>query len=262
MIHKVLPLLEEAGAVALSGQGAVGAEVRAAGMFSRLVESEFRYMAPLIVSEGNFGSLKPDPLARIKQASYSFVIDPLDGALTYSSGYPLWAISVGILSQGKPLAGAIYAPALGELVYCDVDEAAFVSRPFTRNERRRDILSSAPLPPVFINETAGLVPSGAWNPKYCAPIDVYADALRALFTVSGRAMGFASFGYLWDLAGVWPLAKHAGMGIRDLETSKPLCINDFRNDDLRVHSGDYKIMSRYADHEYIKSILSVRKNHW
>ncbi len=39
--------------------------------------------------------------------------DPLDGTTNFVHGHPFWAVSIGLLQQGEPLAGAVVAPALG-----------------------------------------------------------------------------------------------------------------------------------------------------
>ena len=44
-------------------------------------------------------------------AEYTWVLDPLDGTTNYINGLPLFAVSVGVLRQGRPVAGAIWTPA-------------------------------------------------------------------------------------------------------------------------------------------------------
>ena len=39
--------------------------------------------------------------------------DPLDGTTNFVHGHPFWAVSIGLLDGGTPLAGAVVAPALG-----------------------------------------------------------------------------------------------------------------------------------------------------
>jgi myo-inositol-1(or 4)-monophosphatase len=49
------------------------------------------------------------------QNDYLWAIDPLDGTTNYAHGYPVAAISVGLLFQGIPQVGAIYNPFRNEL---------------------------------------------------------------------------------------------------------------------------------------------------
>lgn len=43
----------------------------------------------------------------------SWFCDPLDGTTNFVHGHPFWAVSIGLLEQGRPVAGAVVAPALG-----------------------------------------------------------------------------------------------------------------------------------------------------
>jgi myo-inositol-1(or 4)-monophosphatase len=48
-----------------------------------------------------------------RQKPLSWFCDPLDGTTNFVHGHPFWAVSIGLLEQGQPLAGAVVAPALG-----------------------------------------------------------------------------------------------------------------------------------------------------
>lgn len=48
-------------------------------------------------------------------SDYLWAIDPLDGTLNYAHGLPFFCVSIGLLIQGKPRVGVVYAPALGNL---------------------------------------------------------------------------------------------------------------------------------------------------
>ncbi len=42
------------------------------------------------------------------------VLDPIDGTRAFMRGDPCWAVAVALLEGGRPVAGVIHAPALGE----------------------------------------------------------------------------------------------------------------------------------------------------
>ena len=46
---------------------------------------------------------------------YTWAIDPLDGTTNYAHQYPLFAVSIGLLVDGKPSLGVVYNPILDEL---------------------------------------------------------------------------------------------------------------------------------------------------
>ena len=39
--------------------------------------------------------------------------DPIDGTTNFAHGHPIWSVSVGLLDDGRPVAGAVGAPVLG-----------------------------------------------------------------------------------------------------------------------------------------------------
>jgi myo-inositol-1(or 4)-monophosphatase len=39
--------------------------------------------------------------------------DPIDGTTNFAHGHPFWAVSIGLVVRGVPVAGAVVAPALG-----------------------------------------------------------------------------------------------------------------------------------------------------
>lgn len=46
---------------------------------------------------------------------YLWVIDPIDGTTNFAAGLPEFCISIGLLKDGVPVAGVIYAPLLNQL---------------------------------------------------------------------------------------------------------------------------------------------------
>jgi myo-inositol-1(or 4)-monophosphatase len=45
-----------------------------------------------------------------------WIVDPLDGTREFVAGIPEWCVSVGLVEDGKPVAGGILNPVTGELV--------------------------------------------------------------------------------------------------------------------------------------------------
>jgi len=55
-----------------------------------------------------------DDAERLKHETV-FVVDPIDGTRGFLSGLDLWCVSVAVVTDGRPVAGVLYAPALDEL---------------------------------------------------------------------------------------------------------------------------------------------------
>jgi myo-inositol-1(or 4)-monophosphatase len=49
----------------------------------------------------------------VRPATLSWFVDPIDGTTNFVHGHPFWAVSIGLLDAGQPVAGAVVAPALG-----------------------------------------------------------------------------------------------------------------------------------------------------
>jgi myo-inositol-1(or 4)-monophosphatase len=46
------------------------------------------------------------------QGDVAFYCDPIDGTTNFAHGHHYWAVSIGVLERGAPVAGAVVAPAL------------------------------------------------------------------------------------------------------------------------------------------------------
>jgi fructose-1,6-bisphosphatase/inositol monophosphatase family enzyme len=67
---------------------------------------------------GLLGEEHADDIAA--DASFVWVLDPIDGTMNFASGLPLFGISIGLLHNGAPVAGCIWVPVgptLGPGVY-------------------------------------------------------------------------------------------------------------------------------------------------
>lgn len=64
---------------------------------------------PMIGEEAVAGGSKTKP------GSTFFLVDPIDGTREFVAKRPEYTVNIGLLVEGTPLLGVIYAPALGEL---------------------------------------------------------------------------------------------------------------------------------------------------
>lgn len=68
---------------------------------------------------------------------YVWIVDPLDGTKNFQGGVPAWCVSIALLKDGKPIAGAIYVP-LSDECY-----AAALGGGCTLNGKRLKVSSNA-----------------------------------------------------------------------------------------------------------------------
>ncbi len=57
--------------------------------------------------------------AENKDAEFVWVIDPIDGTISFASGVPLFGTLIGLLFQGEPILGCIHQPVTGSLCIGD-----------------------------------------------------------------------------------------------------------------------------------------------
>ena len=53
-----------------------------------------------------------DDLGRLAFA-HVLVVDPIDGTRAFAAGDPHWAVSIALVTEGRPVAGIVHAPSLG-----------------------------------------------------------------------------------------------------------------------------------------------------
>lgn len=63
---------------------------------------------PIVAEEGDRARTDGD----WREHDLAFAIDPIDGTTNFAHGHPFWCVSIGALSHGDAVAGAIVAPAL------------------------------------------------------------------------------------------------------------------------------------------------------
>ncbi|MEF2551459.1 3'(2'),5'-bisphosphate nucleotidase CysQ [Aurantimonas sp. A2-1-M11] len=70
--------------------------------------------------------MQPDD-ARNISANRFFVVDPIDGTRAYLRGENTWCVSIAMVEDGRPVAGVIAAPAMGEIFEVTADGAPLMN---------------------------------------------------------------------------------------------------------------------------------------
>jgi myo-inositol-1(or 4)-monophosphatase len=173
-----------------------------------------------IVAEEGRGSERED-------ATWRWVIDPLDGTTNYAHGYPRFCVSIGVERRGERAVGVVYDPLLDELYTAVRGEGA------RRNGR-----------PIRVSGTGrlheGLIATGFAYDVHKSPADnldhfaavvksaraVRRDGSAALdlcYVACGRFDGFWELRlHPWDVAAGLLLVEEAGGRTSDLRGGPPL----------------------------------------
>ena len=83
----------------------------------------------LLAARPDYGWLseEAEDTAHRLACSRVFIVDPIDGTRAYVGGRPDWCVSVGLVVDGKPVAGVLAAPARGEFWQAHAGGGAFLN---------------------------------------------------------------------------------------------------------------------------------------
>jgi len=136
-----------------------------------------------------------------------WLVDPIDGTRDFIRGRAGWAVSIALISAGRPLIGLLAAPAREECWCALAGQGAWLNgealAASTRTELPGARVPTDALPP----EDHDLVPVERPN----------SIALRVAMVAAGRADLVATlrWGFEWDVAAAALIAREAGAAVSD-----------------------------------------------
>jgi histidinol-phosphatase len=143
-------------------------------------------------------------------APVRWIVDPLDGTLTFVRGVPLYGTLIGVEVRGEPAVGVVYLPALDEMV------AAARGLGCTWNGRPCRASATTSLSEalaVVTDERAARTRSGAWDRIVArtALQRTWADCYGYVLVATGRAeVSLDPIMNVWDCAPLLPIVEEAG----------------------------------------------------
>jgi myo-inositol-1(or 4)-monophosphatase len=153
-------------------------------------------------------------------AQYVWVVDPVDGTNNFGRGIPGFAISVGVLRDGLPFAGAVYDPVSSQLFTACVGHGAWLSgRPLRASPVGLSSRSLFSIRSPFSDQVPGYV--SEWLRRY--RLRRFGSTALQLCYVAAGALAFVHDhrASLWDIAGAAPILAEAG-GVLTAENGAPL----------------------------------------
>lgn len=134
-------------------------------------------------------------------------VDPIDGTRDFIRGRPGWAVSVALVSEGRPLIGALFAPAHKDMWVATAGQGATRNGARITASARRD-LNGARVP------SDGL----AKIDRILQPVEKpNSIALRIAKVAADEADLVATlrWGFEWDIAAATLIAREAGAAVSD-----------------------------------------------
>jgi fructose-1,6-bisphosphatase/inositol monophosphatase family enzyme len=243
LLPKILKFLDEAGAYALEKQHTARRSVKVDNTLvtetdqaiSKLAYDSFaEYYTQrdhLLIDEETVMHLgSPDEV--LGKATYTWVLDPIDGTVPYAWGRSTWAVSMGILKDLKPWISAVYLPSTREMFIYDGVKAHWITDPFSRAEQKHDIGMVGS--PDIDSETpvdlgSEIIDTVNWDSTCGKPSILLCAVSGYTRTLMGRGMGSIYLDCPWDFCGIWAIAQAAGLQFRHSETGEVI---DRLNPDL------------------------------
>jgi myo-inositol-1(or 4)-monophosphatase len=145
-------------------------------------------------------------------------VDPLDGTREFVAGIPEFCVSVGLVENGRPVAGGICNPATDETIFGSIDTGVtYNGKPAQPSQKRQ-------LDNALVLASRSEVKRGEWDTFQKAPFKIKAMGSVA-YKLGLVAAGHADITFTltpkheWDVAAGAALVLAAGGLVQTLEQS-------------------------------------------
>lgn len=168
-----------------------------------------------------------------KGSDYTWVIDPLDGTISFAAGMPHYGVSIGLLENNKPILGVVYHIKFKDLYWATKGGGAYLNGKPIQVSNQHNL------------DQAGMVLDTSHRAKRQAKIDLYVtplltkvgysyslgSAVVALGLIAdGSLDGTVNQGWVWDFTAGSVIVKEAGGLMTDLSGKEP----DWSKDRLSI----------------------------
>lgn len=165
-----------------------------------------RELGALLPSAGWLSEETVDAPARL-DGGLAWLVDPIDGTRDFIRGRSGWAVSVALVSSGRPLFGMLHAPARGEFWHGEAGKGAWRNGELLVASKRAELPGARVpvdhLPPIDADLTIVDKPNSI--------------ALRIAMVAADEADLLATlrWGWEWDIAAAALIAREAGAAVTD-----------------------------------------------
>ena len=153
--------------------------------------------------------------ARSLATGRTWIVDPLDGTVNYANGIPFFCVSIGLVVDGRPAAGAVHDPMRNETFSASADGPARLG------DEEVHASSKAELKDCVVHLALGgrAVATRARAVRRAIRVSrtMGSSALGLAYVANGRFDAFIQSGGMsaWDVAAAGLIAERAGATVTD-----------------------------------------------
>ncbi len=159
-----------------------------------------------------------------RKSKYTWTIDPLDGTISFVSGLPFFAVSIGLLEENQPILGVINWVANQELYWAQKGKGAYL------NGKRIHVSKIDNLEKVILGVGFGKRSIRQQKvDKYLLPL---MNKVRYIYCLEGSAISlmsvakgnfdsYATIAWIWDFAAGAIIVEEAGGKVTDSQGVAP-----------------------------------------
>ena len=145
----------------------------------------------------------------------TWIVDPLDGTINYANGIPYFCVSIGLVVDGVPSAGAVHDPMRSETFWAAGDGPAMLGdAPIhaSGKDKLSDFVVS-----MALGGRAVISRARAVRKVIRASRNTGSSALALAYVANGRFDAFLQSGAMsaWDVAAAGLIAERAGAMVTD-----------------------------------------------
>jgi myo-inositol-1(or 4)-monophosphatase len=158
-------------------------------------------------------------------SDYVWIVDPLDGTVNFSHGFPVYCVSVGLQYRGESVAGAVYDPERDELFWAKKNGGAWLNgkriKVTTETKLHRALLATGFAYDIGSSKKNNLGYFGRMAKKAQGIRRPGSAAIDLCWLASGRLDGFWELKLApWDTAAASLIVTEAGGKLSRMDGSK------------------------------------------
>ena len=185
-----------------------------------LAEESGAHQGPGAKGQADGRGAVAEAVARSLSSGRTWIVDPLDGTVNYANGLPYFCVSIGLIVDGTPAAGAVHDPMRGETFSAVADGGAWLSSA-ARGTVAIHASDKAELKDWVVHLALGgrAVASRVSAVRRATRVSrtMGSSALALAYVANGRFDAFVQSGGMsaWDVAAAGLIAERAGAIVTD-----------------------------------------------